>query len=138
MVCLVSSGKRLKTMPYMSYIYVGEPLAYPACYLRMIVSYSLRLQLSTGQLVSMGKCSILFGDQCIEAVQVELQGILKYETQCFEEKYLGLPVPKGRLKSGNFKSLKEKFSKHASNWPVGQNGLDKGPWQNGFQRHKGF
>jgi hypothetical protein len=39
----------------------------------------------------MGKCSILFGDQCIEAVQVELQGILKYETQCFEEKYLGLP-----------------------------------------------
>jgi hypothetical protein len=70
----------------------------------------------TGQLVSLGKCSILYGDKCSPEVQLELKGILKYDTVCFEEKYLGLPVPEGRLKKGKFKSSKEKFSKHATDW----------------------
>jgi hypothetical protein len=38
------------------------------------------------------------------------------ETECFEEKYLGLPVPEGRLTKGKFKTTKEIFSKHASDW----------------------
>jgi hypothetical protein len=75
-----------------------------------------RYEHSTGQLVSLGKCSIMFGDQCSPDVQSELKDILKYETVCFEEKYLGLPVPEGRLKKGKFKGTKEKFSKHASDW----------------------
>jgi hypothetical protein len=64
----------------------------------------------------MGKCSVLYGDLCPPEVQSELKNILKYETHCFEEKYLGLPVPDGKMKSGKFKSTKEKFSKHASDW----------------------
>jgi hypothetical protein len=71
---------------------------------------------STGQLVSLGKCSIMYGDQCSDEVQDELKRILKYETSCFEEKYLGLPVPEGRTKKGKFKPTKEKFQKHASDW----------------------
>jgi hypothetical protein len=71
---------------------------------------------STGQLVSLGKCSIMYGDQCSDEVQDELKRILKYETSCFEEKYLGLPVPEGRMKKGKFKPTKEKFQKHASDW----------------------
>ena len=35
---------------------------------------------------------------------------------CFEEKYLGLPVPDGRMSKGKFKSTKGKFTKHASDW----------------------
>jgi hypothetical protein len=47
----------------------------------------------TGQLVSLGKCSILYGNRCQDNVQAEIQDILRYETVAFEEKYLGLPVP---------------------------------------------
>jgi hypothetical protein len=75
-----------------------------------------RYERGTAQLVSMGKCSVLYGDLCPPEVQSELKNILKYETHCFEEKYLGLPVPDGKMKSGKFKSTKEKFSKHASDW----------------------
>jgi hypothetical protein len=75
-----------------------------------------RYEASTGQLVSLGKCSILYGEECKPEVHTAIQGILKYDTDCFEEKYLGLPVPEGRVKSGKFKSTKEKFSKHACDW----------------------
>jgi hypothetical protein len=49
-------------------------------------------------------------------VQAELKDILKYETTCFEEKYLGLSVLEGKLKKGKFKPTKEKFMKHARYW----------------------
>jgi hypothetical protein len=70
----------------------------------------------TGQLVSLGKCSILFGNKCTEETQKAVQDVLKYETQCFEEKYLGLPVPEGRMKNGKFQPVKSKFAKRASDW----------------------
>jgi hypothetical protein len=35
---------------------------------------------STGQLVSLGKCSIMFGAQCNPDVQTEIKDLLKYET----------------------------------------------------------
>jgi hypothetical protein len=66
--------------------------------------------------VSLGKCSILYRDECTAEVQDEIKGILKYDTTCFEEKYLGLPIPEGRMTKGKFKSTKVKFSKHASDW----------------------
>jgi hypothetical protein len=75
-----------------------------------------RYEQATGQLVSIGKCSIMYSDQCTPETQSEIQGILNYDTHCFEEKYLGLPVPKGRMKKGKFKSTKGRFSKHASDW----------------------
>jgi hypothetical protein len=70
----------------------------------------------TGQLVSLGKCSILYGNRCQDNVQAEIQDILRYETVAFEEKYLGLPVPEGRMKKGKFQPLKSKFTKRASDW----------------------
>jgi hypothetical protein len=75
-----------------------------------------RYEECTGQLVYLGKCSIMYGDQCDTDTQAEIKKIFKYETECFEEKYLGLPVPEGRMKKGNFKSTKGKFSKHTSDW----------------------
>jgi hypothetical protein len=56
-----------------------------------------RYERGTGQFVSLGKCSVMYGDQCTADVQVDIKEILKYDTSCFEEKYLGLPVPEGRL-----------------------------------------
>jgi hypothetical protein len=58
----------------------------------------------------------MYGESCSDEVQAEIKQILKYETTCFEEKYLGLPVPEGRLTKGKFKSTKGKFTKHASDW----------------------
>jgi hypothetical protein len=58
----------------------------------------------------------MFGDNVTAEVQNELKSILKYDTQCFGEKYLGLPVPEGKVKKGKFKSTKGKFSKHATDW----------------------
>jgi hypothetical protein len=49
-------------------------------------------------------------------VQAEVKDILKYETTCFEEKYLGLSVLEGKLKKEKFKPTKENFMKHASDW----------------------
>jgi hypothetical protein len=75
-----------------------------------------RYEKGTGQLVSLGKCSILFGDKCSAETQQEIQGMLKYETLCFEEKCLGLPVPEGTMKNGKFRPVKEKFVKRANDW----------------------
>jgi hypothetical protein len=35
-----------------------------------------RYEQATGQLVSLGKCSIMYGDQCAPKTQTEIQGIL--------------------------------------------------------------
>jgi hypothetical protein len=56
----------------------------------------------------------MYGDKGPAEIQEELKELLKYETICFEQKYLGLPVPEGRLKKGKFNPTKEKISKHAS------------------------
>jgi hypothetical protein len=74
----------------------------------IIKSILNRYEKGTGQLVSLGKCSVLFGDQCTMEVQAEIKDILQYDTTCFEEKYLGLPVPEGRLRV-NLLKQKENF-----------------------------
>jgi ribonuclease HI len=71
---------------------------------------------STGQLVSLGKCSIMYGDGCPDDVQQDIKNILQYETVSFEEKYLGLPIPEGCMRSGKFKPTKERFRKRATDW----------------------
>jgi hypothetical protein len=58
----------------------------------------------------------MYGDHCPPEVQTDIKDILKYETESFEEKYLGLPVPEGRMKKGKLKNTKEKFVKHADSW----------------------
>lgn len=128
MVCLVLSGRKLRPSLCVSYTYAGVHRVSPTFYLPRIVSYSLKawwikqillnpsLIDMNGQLVSLGKCSIMYGESCSNEVQAEIKQILKYETTCFKEKYLGLPVPEGRLTKGKFKSTKGKFTKHASDW----------------------
>jgi hypothetical protein len=70
----------------------------------------------TGQLVSLGKCSIVYGHSCELEAQESIKQILGYETSHFEDKYLGLPVPEGRLKNGKFQPLKERFRKKSCDW----------------------
>lgn len=42
--------------------------------------------------------------------------ILGVQSSRFEAKYLGLPVPEGRMKDGKFQTIKEKISKRGSDW----------------------
>jgi hypothetical protein len=42
--------------------------------------------------------------------------ILDVPTVGFEEKYLGLPVPEGRMKDGKFQPIKEKLKKRFSDY----------------------
>jgi hypothetical protein len=75
-----------------------------------------RYEHSTGQMVSLGNFIMYrYRDQSPSDVQVRIKENLKYDTTCFEEKYLGMPVPEGRMKSGKFQSIKGRFWKRASN-----------------------
>ena len=42
--------------------------------------------------------------------------VLSVQTTSFEEKYLGLPVPEGRMKDDKFQPAKEKLRKKCSDW----------------------
>ena len=53
-----------------------------------------------GQLINPGKCSILFSDNCPDAVVEEVKYTLEITQHVFEPKYLGLPVPEGRMHKG--------------------------------------
>jgi hypothetical protein len=70
----------------------------------------------TGQLISPSKCSILFSLACSVANQNEIKSTLAV-TQCsFEEKYLGLPTPEGRMKAQRFQPIKDRFRKRLNVW----------------------
>jgi hypothetical protein len=73
-------------------------------------------QRGIGQLVSMEKCSIMYGKQCTDGIQADIKNILKCETEAFEDKYLGLPVPEGGMKGNKFKPMKGRFARRASDW----------------------
>jgi hypothetical protein len=45
-----------------------------------------------------------------------IKGILHYETEAFEEKYLGLPVPEGKMVKVKFKTYKERYQKRLNDW----------------------
>ena len=42
--------------------------------------------------------------------------ILNITAEGFDDKYLGLPVPEGRMKVGKFQSTKDKALQRASDW----------------------
>ena len=42
--------------------------------------------------------------------------ILKITCDGFEDKYIGLPVPEGRMKADKFQYTKDKALKRGSNW----------------------
>ena len=70
----------------------------------------------TGQLISNNKCSILFGRNVSNVNATAVTSCWDTHARSFEEKYLGLPVPEGRMVNGKFKSLKERFSKRVNEW----------------------
>jgi hypothetical protein len=72
-------------------------------------------QRCTGQLLSPSKCSIMFSSACPATLQLEIKSILKVSNSTFEEKYLGLPTPKGRMKNGCFQPIMNRFSKRLTN-----------------------
>lgn len=75
-----------------------------------------KFEKSTGQLLSPSKCSILFSNACPDQDQREIKSILSVSHSSFEEKYLGLPTPEGRMKARQFQPIKDRFSKRMSNW----------------------
>ncbi|KAM0878606.1 hypothetical protein ACQ4PT_034756 [Festuca glaucescens] len=70
----------------------------------------------SGQLLSASKCSIMFGESCQQQSQDEVRLTLEVERTDFEDKYLGLPTPEGRMKKDKFEPSKERLGKKVNNW----------------------
>jgi hypothetical protein len=71
---------------------------------------------ATGQLMNPAKCSILFAECCPGNTVQEVKSILEVTQEVFDPKYLGLPVPEGRMNKGKFQSLQAKLSKRLIDW----------------------
>lgn len=71
---------------------------------------------STGQLINPAKCSLLFSEFCSQERQEEIKAVLQIQRAGFEDKYLGLPTPEGRMKSEQFQPIKGRFSKRLTDW----------------------
>ena len=76
----------------------------------------ISFQKSTGQLLSQNKCSLLFSEASPSQDIEEIKEILGVVSASFENKYLGLPTPDGRMKDGNFQPIMERFRKRCTNW----------------------
>jgi hypothetical protein len=73
-------------------------------------------EVGSGQLVNQSKCSVLFNEACPEEIQQSVKQILEVEHSSFEEKYLGLPTPDGRMKAERFQPLKERYRKRLTDY----------------------
>ena len=69
-----------------------------------------------GQLLSSDKCSLLLGNKCTDEAGQSVAAILDIQTVGFEEKYVGLSVPEGRMKDGKFQPVKEKIKKRFTDY----------------------
>ena len=65
----------------------------------------------TGQLINPKKCYVMFGTLCSYEVKDSVRGALQIENEAFDEKYLGLPTPEGRMKKDKFQPIKARFGK---------------------------
>jgi ribonuclease HI len=70
----------------------------------------------TGQLINPNKCSIIFSAACPQDTQEEVRSILQIVNSGFEEKYLGLPTPDGRMHKGRFVNLQSRLCKFLMDW----------------------
>ena len=66
---------------------------------------------ATGQIINPSKCSILFSDHCLPTIASEVKRVLEITQEVFEPKYLGLPVPEGRMHKGKFELFKKGYEK---------------------------
>jgi hypothetical protein len=71
---------------------------------------------STGQLLSPEKCSLMLGRKCSDDDGKVVAQVLNIENTSFDDKYLGLPIPEGRMKNDKFQPSKEKLKKKCSDW----------------------
>jgi hypothetical protein len=53
---------------------------------------------------------------CSEGVQDVVSGVLKVRKNEFEDKYLGLPTPDGRMTKDKFEELQRKLVKRLMMW----------------------
>jgi hypothetical protein len=75
-----------------------------------------KYELATGQILSPDKCSLLLGNKCTTVAGQQVATALQVQSVGFEEKYLGLPVPEGRMKDGKFQPVKEKIKKRVTDY----------------------
>jgi hypothetical protein len=75
-----------------------------------------KYELATGQILSPDKCSLLLGNKCTTVAGQQVAAALQVQSVGFEEKYLGLPVPEGRMKDGKFQPVKEKIKKRVTDY----------------------
>nr|XP_040258536.1 uncharacterized protein LOC109764695 [Aegilops tauschii subsp. strangulata] len=71
---------------------------------------------ATGQSINPAKCSALFGDACPSEEQQKVRAVLNIVTDLFEDKYLGLPTPEGRMSRGKFQNLQSRLLKRIIAW----------------------
>ena len=74
---------------------------------------------ATSQFLNYNKCSIMFGEACPTNLQEEVRDILNIQNASFEEKYLGLPTPNGRMSKGKFQNLQAQLLKRLVQWGDG-------------------
>ena len=74
---------------------------------------------ATGQLINRAKCSISFGDSCPDGFKQDVIRVLNIQADGFEEKYLGLPTPDGRMHKGRYQNLQERQTKRIMIWGHG-------------------
>jgi hypothetical protein len=74
---------------------------------------------ATGQLINRAKCSILFGPRCPPVTCTSVRQILQVQPEDFEDKYLGLPTPQGRMHKGRFQNLQARLLKRMLVWGDG-------------------
>jgi hypothetical protein len=70
----------------------------------------------TGQLINPSKCSILFSHSCSAVAQHAVREVLQVEEHVFDEKYLGLPTPLGRMHKGRFENIQTRLIKRLMEW----------------------
>jgi phosphoribosylaminoimidazole-succinocarboxamide synthase len=58
----------------------------------------------------------MLGQKVTEEEGAIVASILNVQNISFEEKYLGLPVPEGRMKDDKFQPTKERLMKKCSDW----------------------
>ena len=62
---------------------------------------------------------MFFGEACPVLVQEQVRDALQVTSLVFEEKYLGLPTPKGRMSKGKFQNLQTSLTKRLVQWGDG-------------------
>jgi hypothetical protein len=82
-----------------------------------VVKYVLEVfARGTGQLINPAKCSIMFKGEENEGDHAAVKQILAVEHTVLDEKYLGLPTPRGRIKGDRLQTLKERLSKRLQDY----------------------